>query len=70
MSKPEIIFCFVEIQITYEKCDISKILGIVMVNLRLQQKHSIDIGLTGTVPAANYSFVLLGNETHHFKKSP
>ena len=53
---------------TYDKCDTSKILGIVAVNLRLQKKHFVDLGSTGSVPAANNSFVLLANQTHLFKK--
>ena len=61
-----LIICFVKI--TYKKCDISKILRIVTVNLQLQQKHFVDLGLTGSVPAANYSFKLLVNEIHLFKK--
>ena len=33
-----------------------------------EQQHFVDLGLTGSVPAANYSFVLLANETDLFKK--
>ena len=33
-----------------------------------EQKHFVDLGLIGSVPAANYSLVLLANETHLFKK--
>ena len=33
-----------------------------------EQKHFVDLGLTVSVPAANYSFVLLVIETHLFKK--
>ena len=59
------IICFVEIKISYEKCDTFKILGIVTVNLQLQQKHFVDLGLTGSVPGTNYSFELLVSETHY-----
>ena len=54
----------------YEKCDgsTSKILGIVTVNLRYQEKHFVDLGLTGNVRVANHSFVSLVSETYHFKK--
>ena len=34
----------------------------------LEQKHFVDLGLTASVPAANYSFVLLVDETHLFEK--
>ena len=63
-----LIICFVEIKITYEKCDTSKILGIVTVNLWLQQKHFVDLGLIGSVQGANHSFVLLVSVTH-FRKT-
>ena len=33
-----------------------------------EQKLFVDLGLTVIVPAANYSFVLLVDETHLFKK--
>ena len=33
-----------------------------------EQKHFVDLDLTGSVPAANYSLVLLVNETHLLKK--
>ena len=33
-----------------------------------QQTHIVDLGLTGRVPAANYSFGLLVDQTHLFKK--
>ena len=33
-----------------------------------EQKHFVDLGLTVSLPAANYSFVLLVDETHLFKK--
>ena len=33
-----------------------------------EQKHFVDLGLTVSVPAANYFFVLLVDETHLFKK--
>ena len=33
-----------------------------------EQKRFVDLGLTGSVSAANYSFVLLVIKTHLFKK--
>ena len=33
-----------------------------------EEKHFVDLGLSGSVPAANYSFALLVNETHLIKK--